>query len=169
MKKLFIKFILFFIFISIILFNIKIDKQTFNYVYKENYKYLEKLVKNETKEEKQLLESFNGVVTAYSPYCYGCIGITSSGYNVRNTIYYKDKEYGKVQIVAADKKYKFGTIIKLSNIDNYDDIVVIVLDRGSSIGNNKSSQIDLLFKTEKECINFGRKYDVKIEILRYGY
>ena len=123
----------------------------------------------ETKNEINTLESFTGVVTAYSPYCTGCIGITASGYNVKNTIYYKDKEYGKLRVLAADKKYKFGSIIKLSNIDNYNEIYGIVLDRGSAIGNNKKSQIDLLFAKEHECVTFGRKHNVKIEVLRYGF
>lgn len=166
MEKLFINFILFFISISIIILNIKIDIKEYNYIYKETYDYLDKLIKEETKEE--ILESFNGVITAYNPYCTGCIGITSSGYDVKNTIYYNDKEYGKIRIVAIDKKYKFGSIIKLSNMEGYDDIIAIALDRGSLIGNNKKSQIDLLFKNKEECINFGRK-DVLIEILRYGY
>ncbi len=178
MKKIFIKFILFFIFISIILFNIEIDKQSYNYVYKDNYLYIKQLKtkkeksktnNKETKKETNTLESFTGVVTAYSPYCTGCIGITASGYNVKNTIYYKDKEYGKLRVLAADKKYKFGSIIKLSNIDNYNEIYGIVLDRGSAIGNNKKSQIDLLFAKEHECVTFGRKHNVKIEVLRYGF
>ncbi len=163
MKKL---FILFFIFISIIIFNIKIDIKSYNYVYKEDYNYLNKLIIEENKEE--ILESFNGVVTAYTSYCDGCIGITKSGYNVKNTIYYNDKEYGKIYIVAADKKYKLGSIVRLSDIEGYNDIIAIVLDRGSLIGNNKSSQIDLLLKTDKECINFGRR-NAFIEVLRSGY
>lgn len=167
MKKLFIKLILFLIFILIIVLNTKTNKQLYNYVYKDNYIYLDNLKIEEPKIEAK--ETFQGQMTAYSPYCTGCTGITASGYNVKNTIYYNDKEYGKIRIIAMDKKYKFGTIVKLTNIDNYNDTYAIVLDRGSAIGNNKKSQIDLLFETEKECINFGRKYNVTIEVLRYGY
>lgn len=160
MKKLFINFLLFFIFFSVVIFNMVIEKIDYVYVYKESYDYLDKLEEIDNK----ILETFNGVVTAYNPNCTGCIGITKSGYNVKNTIYYYDKEYGKVRIVAADKKYEFGSIIKLSNYDDI-DIIAIVLDRGSLIYNNR---IDLLFGEYEECIEFGRK-DFLIEVLRYGY
>ena len=115
-----------------------------------------------------VLARYHGPITAYGPDCAGCIGITSSGYNVKNgNIYYDDKEYGKIRIVAADKKLPFGTIIRIKKIfDN--DIIAIVLDRGSAIGFDKRSYFDLLYKNEKETEYFGKKEAV-FEVLRQGF
>lgn len=41
-------------------------------------------------EEKQ--NSFQGSITHYGPDCAGCSGITASGYDVKNTVYYNDSE-----------------------------------------------------------------------------
>ena len=120
-------------------------------------------------ESYDILESFSGTITAYGPDCEGCIGITASGYDVRNTIYYDDKEYGKVLIVAGDKKYPFGTIVRFKNIKNKDPFIAIVLDRGSAIGLSKRSQFDLLFENESCSYDFGIHYNALFEILRYGF
>ena len=123
------------------------------------------------KEEKteRVLASYYGPMTGYGPDCKGCIGITASGYNVRNNIYYNDKEYGKVRIVAADKSLPFGTIVRIKNLDFYkNDVIAIVLDRGSAIGFKKKSYFDLLYKSEKETLIFGKRY-ATFEILRQGY
>ena len=117
----------------------------------------------------ETINTFYGNITAYTPYCDGCIGITAYGYDVRNNIYYNDNQYGNIRISAADKAIPFGTIIKISNIDEYDDIISIVLDRGSAIGYDTNAQLDLLFDNENMAINFGRKYNVKFEILREGF
>lgn len=155
----------------IILFSIfnflNIENKEYKYVL--DTKYLTE-IKVELKEQKKenILETFYGTVTAYGPDCYGCIGITASGYDVRNKIYYNDKEYGNIRIIAADRKYSFGTIIKLSDL-TIGDLIVIVLDRGSAIGNNKSAQADLLFYNEDDCYEFGRQKNIKFEVLRKGY
>ena len=112
-------------------------------------------------------EVFYGTITGYGPDCEGCIGITASGYDVRNTIYYYDEEYGQVRVLAADRSIPFGTIIKINDLPN--DIISIVLDRGSAIGYGKGSQADLLFASEDESYDFGRKHNIKFEILRLGY
>lgn len=112
------------------------------------------------------LESFKGIATGYGPDCLGCSGITASGFDVSDTCYYEDKEYGLVRIIAADKKYPFGTIIRISNKD--DSIISIVLDRGSAIGNNKRSQADILFQSERLSYDYGVQ-DVFFEVLRYGF
>ena len=125
--------------------------------------------KKDVKAEK-VIATYRGPMTAYGPDCYGCMGITASGYNVLNgNIYYKDKEYGKIRIVAADKSIPFGTIIRISDLNVFeDDILAIVLDRGSAIGFNRKSYFDLLYKSEKDTSFFGRRY-AKFEILRKGY
>lgn len=115
-----------------------------------------------------VLETYHGPITAYGPDCVGCIGITSSGYNVLDgNIYYNDKDYGKIRIVAADKRLPFGTIIRIKNVfDN--DIIAIVLDRGSAIGFDKHVYFDLLYKSEKDTEYFGKKEAV-FEVLRQGF
>ena len=159
----------------LIIFLFKYQQENYNYKFKYvlepkyiyNFESYNKIKESENK--KSVLSTFFGTITGYGPDCDGCIGITASGYDVRNTIYYEDKTYNKVRILAADKSIPFGTIIKISNIKNYEDFLGIVLDRGSAIGFNKSSQIDLLFSNEKETYEFGRINNVTFEILREGY
>ena len=146
--------------------------ESFTYVNKEinvfgNIPEIVKVFKEE-KEEK-VLRTFTGPMTAYGPDCVGCSGITASGQNVKKTIYYEDKDYGKIRIVAADKTLPFGTIIRISNLDIFDDpILAIVLDRGSAIGFSKKSYIDLLYPSEKDTNFFGRR-NATFEILRQGF
>lgn len=124
------------------------------------------------KEEKTetVLATYYGPITAYGPDCIGCTtGYTASGYYVRNNIYYEDKEYGKIRIVAADKTLPFGTIVRIKNLDLFDDdIIAIVLDRGSAIGFKRKVYFDLLYKSEKDTLTFGKRY-ATFEILRKGY
>ena len=135
-----------------------------------NITKIKKVTKEKKREKiKPVLKTYKGNITAYGPDCVGCIGITASGYNVKNgNIYYKDKEYGKVRIVAADKTLPFGTIVRIKNIKNVDPIIAIVLDRGSAIGFNKSVYFDLLYKSEKETNSFGKR-KATFEVLRRGY
>lgn len=123
-----------------------------------------------TSNEVEVIESYHGPMTAYGPDCVGCSGITSSGYNVlKGNIYYHDKTYGNIRIVAADKSLPFGTIVRISDLDVFDDdILAIVLDRGSAIGFNKKTYFDLLYKSEKETEFFGRRF-ANFDILRMGY
>ena len=117
-----------------------------------------------------VLATYKGNITAYGPDCAGCIGITASGYNVtKGNIYYRDKDYGKIRIVAADKSLPFGTIIRIKGLNNFKNpIIAIVLDRGSAIGFNKKVYFDLLYKSEKETDTFGKR-KATFEILRRGY
>ena len=120
--------------------------------------------------EVEVIKSYYGPMTAYGPDCIGCIGITSSGYNVLNgNIYYQDKTFGSVRILAADKSLPFGTIVRISDLDVFEnDIIAIVLDRGSAIGFNKKTYFDLLYNSEKEAEFFGRRF-ANFDILRLGY
>ena len=146
---------------------------TFTYVGKE-INIFNQIPKVETtfKEEKTInvLATYHGPMTAYGPDCTGCTtGYTASGYYVRNTIYYNDKEYGKIRIVAADKTLPFGTIIRISDLDIFDEpVIAIVLDRGSAIGFKKKSYFDLLYPSERETSFFGRR-NATFEVLRRGY
>lgn len=118
------------------------------------------------------LEILYGTMSGYGPDCYGCTSNrVASGYYVgEGNIYYNDSTYGKVRIVSGDKKYPFGTIVKISasNVDS-NDIIAIVLDRGGDIGIGKKFTFDLLFTTEKEASKYSISRNVKFEILRLGY
>ena len=151
------------------IFNTKKEVTSFIFVGNEIniFKKIEQLKKEES---IPVLATYYGPITAYGPDCVGCTtGYTASGYYVRNNIYYNDKEYGKIRIVAADKTLPFGTIVRIKNLDLYDDdIIAIVLDRGSAIGFKRKVYFDLLYKSEKDTLNFGKRY-ATFEILRNGY
>ena len=112
-------------------------------------------------------ESVN--ISHYGPDCQGCgNGETAAGYNVGGgRITYEDKTYGTLRVVAADKKYPLGTVIRLSKGDFKAN--AIVLDRGGGIGDGKKYQIDLLVESEAACNNYGVYYGATLEVLRYGY
>ena len=141
--------------------------KTFTYVDKEI-----NIFKNvEVKKERidPVLATYKGNITAYGPDCVGCSGTTASGYSVRSNIYYNDKKYGKVRIVAADKSLPFGTIIRIKNLSVFKEpILAIVLDRGGAIGFKKRVYFDLLYKSEKETSSFGIRR-ATFEVLRRGY
>ena len=161
---------IFILIIVILMFviNIKYEANTYTYILSPKYMYnIDNF--NKIKKENEVLDKFTGTITGYGPDCDGCIGITASGYDVRNTIYYNDKTYNNVRVLAADKSLPFGTIIKVSNLKDYNDFIGIVLDRGSAISFDGFSQIDLLFESEDHSYNFGRKENVIFEILRLGY
>jgi len=147
--------------------NMKEEKINFTYV-SDEIKIFKEIERKEEKIER-VLKTYNGPITAYGPDCTGCSGITASGYNVKNNIYYNDKEYGKVRIVAADKSLPFGTIIRIKGLDIFEsDVIAIVLDRGSAIGFNRKVYFDLLYNNEKSTSSFGKRY-ATFEVLRRGY
>ena len=130
------------------------------------------LIKKENYQKKYgSKEKLVGNVTAYTAFCTdGCNGYTASGRYIGNSIYYNDKDYGKVRIVAADKSYPFGTIVRLNNLKYYGkEIYAIVLDRGGAIGKNKRAIFDLLLPNEKSANDFGVAKKVNCDILRIGY
>lgn len=122
---------------------------------------------NEEKIETDVLETMIGSMSGYGPDCRGCTGFTSSGYNINNGIYYFDKTYGEVRILAADRSLKLGSIVRIKESNG--EIIGIVLDRGSAIGIGKTYLFDLLFVSENEAYQYGVSNDVVFEILRYGY
>ncbi len=168
MRRIFLMLILLFTSVSISNDYTFVDKEI-NIFKKIETKEKETKVK-ETKKVSTPITTYNGYITAYGPDCKGCIGITASGYNVsKGNIYYKDKEYGKVRILAADKKLPFGTIVRIKKLNiSKEPILGIVLDRGGAIGFNKRVYFDLLYPNEKSTISFGKQKAV-FEILRTGY
>ena len=113
---------------------------------------------------------FEGTLTGYGPDCVGCGGKTgcSPRQDVRNgNIYYTDKNYGKIRILAADKTIPCGSIIKISNYKHASgDFYGIVLDRGSAVN---GLTMDLLYETEKDAIHLGREFNINFKIERWGY
>ncbi len=114
--------------------------------------------------------AFSGSMTAYGPDCKGCSGRTScpprqnlSGGNV----YFKDQDYGVVRILATDASIPCGTIVKISNISITNSYIYgVVLDRGSAIQGKK---MDIMYESEKKAMSFGKQYNVKYEIVRWGW
>lgn len=110
-------------------------------------------------------EILTGKMSGYGPDCIGCSGYLANGtYVGGGNIYYDDSEYGRVRIVAGDKKFKFGTIVRIN-----DSMLAIVLDRGGSIGVGKKFMFDLLYESEAEANRNGVSYNTKFEILRNGF
>ena len=82
-------------------------------------------------------------------------------------IYYYDSYYGNVRILAGDRSYPFGTIVRVSF--NEESFLGIVLDRGGAIGFNKAALFDLLYPSEYLANIDGVNYNTKFEILRIGF
>lgn len=118
------------------------------------------------------IATYYGKMTGYGPDCYGCSGITASGKNVLNgNIYYQDKTFGNIRIVAGDRSIPFGSIIRISGTTiSTEPILAIVLDRGGMIGfqEGKHSYFDLLYETERAATVVGMQ-NATFELLRSGY
>ena len=119
--------------------------------------------------DRVAIETFTGNLTGYGPDCVGCGGKTSTGYDLTKNIYYEDSEFGSVRIVAADKYFPFYSIIRISGVPGMNSFLAIVLDRGSAIGFQTLSQMDLLYESEYKASFFGRQHNTMFEVLRYGY
>lgn len=111
--------------------------------------------------------SFVGKLTHYGPDCALCGGyLGCNGQYAKNgNIYYNDKEYGTVRIVASSKTLPCGSIIRI-NVDQYDPngMYAIVLDRGVGPG-----VIDLLKTSETAESPVRTVNNVVFDIVRYGY
>lgn len=114
--------------------------------------------------------SFIGTLTGYGPDCVGCNGRVGCPprQDVRNgNIYYEDAEYGKIRIVASDKKIPCGSIVRISNYSFINQsFLAIVLDRGGAI---VGETMDLLYNNEAETVVVGRQYNIQFDIIRWGW
>lgn len=116
-----------------------------------------------------VLETIVGTMSGYGLDCKGCSGVVGARYDAKgNNLRYNDPVYGECRIVAGDKKYPYGTIVRVKN-SKIGTFNAIVLDRGSDIGIGRRYMFDLLFWTEKESYDFGLSRNTTFEILRYGY
>lgn len=147
---------------------IDVDKED---VYKEYvYASNEIIIDDELGDEvvDDVLEIQLGKLSRYGPDCYLCTGYLAYGLYVgSDTIYYNDNYYGNVRILAGDKSYPFGTIVRVSY--DMESFLGIVLDRGGSIGFNGKALFDLLYPNEYLANKDGVNYNTKFEILRYGF
>ena len=92
-----------------------------------------------------VLETIVGTMSGYGLDCKGCSGVVGARYDARgNNLRYNDPMYGECRIVAGDKKYPYGTIVRVkdSKIGTFN---AIILDRGSDIGIGRRYLFDLLF------------------------
>ena len=137
-------------------------------------KEIMKLVTNTSdikKYGKDFKVQFKGTLTGYGPDCPGCGGIVACkpNPNVQNgKIYYTDKEYGKIRILAADYSIPCGSIIHIENykfVDN-NEFYGIVLDRGSAI---VGLTMDLLYPSEADTVIIGRQRNISFTIERWGW
>ena len=117
---------------------------------------------------EKVISTFIGSMTGYGPDCKGCSGKVGAGQDVRNgNIYYNDPKYGKLRIVAADSKYPYGTIMRVSNSKVLKEpTLVVVMDRGGAV---KGDKIDLLFETEKNIPSGITQKNVTIDVIRLGW
>lgn len=119
-------------------------------------------------EEREVLQTVVGNLTGYGPDCLGCGGHTSTGFDLTQSIYYEDSEYGSVRILAADKSFPFYSIIRVSNVPTMDDFIGIVLDRGGNVGFGKGTLFDLAFESESSPSLIPLTHNVTFELLRSG-
>lgn len=113
--------------------------------------------------------SFSGDLTGYAgdcPLCTGYLACPPRTNVLKEGIYYTDKTYGKIRIVASSKNYPCGTILEFDVGKLSDEpIIAIVLDRGVG-GNN----IDLLTESEDYARKkVGRVRNQKFKVLRQGW
>ena len=106
------------------------------------------------------LESFTASVTAYLATCPGCSGFTANGTDVRNISTFYDSAFGSVRILAADRRFPFGTIIYISGIGHG-----VVLDRGGVVTGNV---LDLLMGSYADPWQFGRQ-SLQAQVVRLGW
>ena len=119
--------------------------------------------------DREVIETYVGNLTGYGPDCYGCTtGLTSTGHNLYESIYYNDPEFGTIRILAADKSIPFYSIIRISNVPGVDPFLGIVLDRGGNVGFGKGTLFDLAFESEYSPNLIDLTHNVTFEMLRSG-
>lgn len=125
--------------------------------------------------------SYTGIVTAYGPDCATCDGRgivackTKAGkcYSINTQgNYYKDDQFGDLQILAADwREFPCGTVIEITNKNLGTPILGIVMDTGYSMRkayDNGSIHIDVAFKTEAN-LKFATNKQTNFSVKRWGW
>jgi 3D (Asp-Asp-Asp) domain-containing protein len=110
--------------------------------------------RKEVSKQRQL----NMQLTFYVANCYGCSGITKSGIDVRNTIYYKG-----MRVIAADPRViKLNSIVKIQT--KTESYIAYVADTGGRI---KGHILDVLVSSRSEAFRLGRQ-NATVTILKEG-
>ena len=133
-------------------------------------------------KQSEVIETFTGRLTGYGPDCAGCSGYGNLACKTRektvfslktNGVYYTDKDFGKVRILAAaTSKFKCGTIITVTK-EGQTPFTAVVLDTGGSMRkawSQGSVWMDLAYSSEAMAGSdnlTGR--NIKFEIKRYGW
>lgn len=120
-----------------------------------------------------------GTLTLYGPDCDTCDGlglvacpVNGGSYNLKTDgIYYSDKEYGKIRILAAPlSEFPCGTIVEINNSD-MESTLGIVLDTGGALVSaykNGNILFDLANKTEND-LPHGTNRNTKFSVKRWGF
>jgi len=113
--------------------------------------------------------TFIGELTGYAGDCPLCSGVVACRPRINvleKGIFFDDKQYGTVRMVASSKRYPCGTILRFrAGKVSSEPIIAVVMDRGVG-GNN----IDLLMDTEDEARKkVGRIRNLEFDILRLGW
>lgn len=113
--------------------------------------------------------SFIGELTGYAGDCPLCSGVVACRPRInvlKKGIYFTDKQYGTIRMVASSKRYPCGTILRFkAGKVSSEPIIAVVMDRGVG-GNN----IDLLMDNEDEARKkVGRIRNLEFDILRLGW
>jgi 3D (Asp-Asp-Asp) domain-containing protein len=110
--------------------------------------------RKEVSKQRQL----NMQLTFYVANCYGCSGITKSGIDVRNTIYYKG-----MRVIAADPRViKLNSIVRIQT--KTESYIAYVADTGGRI---KGHILDVLVSSRSEAFRLGRQ-NATVTILKEG-
>lgn len=126
---------------------------------------------------------FKGRLTGYGPDCPGCSPVghvsctTREGKSHSLTyegVYYNDKEYGKLRIVAADHmKFPCGTVVYIDN-GILPKFPAIVLDTGIAMRNawryDGVVWMDVAYMSQKEALTAGAtSLNTKFSVQRWGW
>ncbi len=121
-------------------------------------------------------------MTGYGPDCPGCSKVGNVACKTRegkkhslisDGIYYNDKEFGKVRIVAADKSaFSCGTVLKINN-PRAGVFYAIVLDTGYTMRKAWKEGVvwmDLAFESQASAAKAGvTSSNTKFEVQRWGW
>lgn len=122
----------------------------------------ERKARQEQRAKEQVVVSRGGgyqstyEATFYTAYCKGCSGITASGHNVKETIYYNG-----YRIVAGSPDIALYTKLKIT-LEDGSVLNAIVLDRGGDI---VGKRLDILVSSKEEAYRLGRQ-QVKVEMIK---
>lgn len=108
---------------------------------------------------KQQYRKVHVIATAYTNSCTGCTGITSTGVNIKNTIYYNG-----ARVIATDPSIiPTHSLVRVSTSSG-ESFLAVAEDKGGAI---HGGIIDVLVSSYSGAINFGRQ-TATITILKEG-